>query len=39
LGRWWRSNCKFTEKMAISLSSVLARKKSGDSVEEDAEVR
>jgi hypothetical protein len=38
LGRRWRSNCKFPEKMLISPSSVLARKKSGGGVEEDAEV-
>jgi hypothetical protein len=39
LGRWRWSNGELAEKMAISLSNVLSRKKSGGGVEEDVEVR
>jgi hypothetical protein len=36
LGRRRQSNCKFPEKMAISPSNVLSRKKSGGGFEEEA---
>jgi hypothetical protein len=39
LGRRRRSNRELAEKMVISPSNVLSRKKSGGGVEEDAEVR
>jgi hypothetical protein len=39
LGRRRRSNGELAERMAISPSNVLSRKKSGGGVEEDAEVQ
>jgi hypothetical protein len=39
LGRRRRSNGELAEKMAISPSTVLLRKKSGDGIEEEAEAR